>query len=727
MNRFQQLVHQLTFRTSLGHTVLRPSPISLRRGERIVCRVKKTLIVLLGVALLSSPAAAQRIGIYPLEVSDQTLALAVPTAVSRVLETVDGAILPTPIELLQAVKRRAAFQAKLSEVFALSTLITGKLEGSAGNYTATYTLKSGANAQTVTVKGADFQKLVVASDAALLKALGLKPSSADSAEIAAIEKSIPSAEIVTASTVPLEDTSAAILEKAGDVPWALIGRALALIQAGKNAEALPLAVSAAKLAPSDPTVLTTLGLVQLSNRNNAESKTAIDVGLKLNPAKPELDYLLGRYTLRATAPLTPAAVQSALASLERALQYNPRFLEAAVIAADLHERLGDAQGSLDVLFNLVPRMPDEVALHNRILDLLVNTDRDNATAYLRQILRTYPDVPDTVYALAGRLYDTDIAVSIVADGEKRYATSAPLANTRGNLLERKTQYEDAVKAYKEALGRDKTLQRAGLSLAGALSKLGRFDEAEATIQQTFGRVDQKLLTRMYLQTGRYDRAKTVLDKLSSTAATDADVPYYQGIMFLRQYQTDDARKQLEAAVKIKPDDTRARTTLPELPDAQRLGVPKLTGPALYPLQLAQSLLDNGNPLEAAQVLENALKTSPTDLHLNFYYAYAQYQIKDPDEAVDQFTATLKLAPDNVVVMAFLAATYISNGRFDLAIDTANKAIAKDPKYGRAYFVLALANYTLGNAGPARDAFLKTIGVNADFKILIDPYLAVLPK
>jgi tetratricopeptide (TPR) repeat protein len=490
---------------------------------------------------------------------------------------------------------------------------------------------------------------------------------------------------------------------------------------------LPLAVSAAKLAPGDPTVQTTLGLVQLSNRNNAEAKTAIDAGLKLNPAKPELHYLQGRYLLRATAPLTGAAVQNALASLKRALQYNPRFLEAAVIAADLNERLGDAQGSLDVLFNLVPRMPDEVALHSRVLDLLVNTDRDNATAYLRQILRTYPDVPDTVYALAGRLYDTDIALGIVADGEKRYATSAPLASTRGNLLERKTQYEDAVKAYKDALGRDKTLQRAGLSLAGTLSKLGRFDEAEATIQQTFGRVDQKLLTRMYLQTGRYDRAKIVLDKLSSTAATDVDVPYYQGIMLLRQYQTDDARKQLEAAVKIKPDDTRARTTLPELPDAQRLGAPKLTGPALYQLQLAQSLLDNGNPLEAAQVLENALKTNPNDLHLNFYYGYAQYQIKDPDEAVDQFNATLKLAPDNVVVMAFLAATYISNSRFDLAIDMANKAIAKDAKYGRAYFVLALANYTLGNAAPARDAFLKTIGVNADFKILVDPYLTALPK
>ena len=687
-----------------------------------MCRVKQLLI--LAAFVLGGAASAQRIGIYPLETTDATLSLAIPTAVSRVLETVDGAILPTPIEMLQAVKRRAAFEGKLAEVFSLSTLITGKLEGTAGAYNVTYTLNTAGKSQTVTAKGADFQKLVVASDAALLTALGLKPSSADLLEIKAIESQLPSADVVAAAVVPSDAGSAAILEKGAQNPWALVGRALALIQAGKETDALPLATTAAKLAPQDPTTLVTLALVQLVGRSNADAKSTIDAGLKLNPAKPEFHYLLGRYLLRATSPATPASVQSALAALERGLQYNPRFLEAAVIAADLRERLSDVEGAYNVLLRLVAKMPDEVALHNRVLDLLVANDRDQATAYLRSVVNTYPDVPDTVYALAGRLFDTSIAVKIVSDGETRYASSAALASTRGQLLERQTKYEDAVKAYKQALVRDPKLQSAGLALAGTLSKLGRYDEAEGAIQTNFGRIDQKLLARMYLQTGRFDRAKMVLEKL---AATDAEIPYYLGVLALRQYQPDEAKKQLESAIKLKPDDSRPKLTLTEVPDALRLGAPKLTGAALYQLQLAQSLLDSGSPLEARAILETALKGAPADLHLNFYYGYALYQVSDPDEAVEQLQATLKLAPNNVVVMSFLAASYIGQGRFDLAEVQAKAAIKLDAKYARGYLYLGLTYFALENAALAKDAFLKAVAANADFKILADPYITALSR
>lgn len=690
-----------------------------------MCRVKKLLI--LAVLAFSSAASAQRIGFYPLETTDATLALAVPTAVARVLETIDGAILPAPIELLQAVKRRAAFEGKLAEVFSLSTLITGKLEGTAGAYSVTYTLSTAGKTQTVTARGADFQKLVVASDAALLTALGLKPSSADLLEIKAIEAQLPSADVVAAAVVPSDAGSAAILEKGAQNPWALVGRALALIQAGKEADALPLATAAAKLAPQDPTALVTLALVQLVGRNNTDAKTTIDAGLKLNPAKPEFHYLLGRYLLRATSPATPASVQAALASLERGLQYNPRFLEAAVIAADLRERLSDIEGAYNVLVRLVARMPDEVALHNRVLDLLIANDRDQATTYLNGVINTYPDVPDTVYALAGRLFDTNIAVRIVNNGETRYASSAALASTRGQLLERQTKYEDAVKAYKQALERDSKLQSAGLAMAGALSKLGRFDEAEGAIQASFGRIDQKLLARMYLQTGRFERAKTVLEKLATTAATDAEIPYYLGVLALRQYQPDEARKQLEAAIKLKPDDSRSKVTLTELPDARLLASPKLTGAALYQLQLAQSLLDSGSPLEARATLEAALKSAPADLHLNFYYGYALYQVSDPDDAVDQFQATLKLAPNNVVVMSFLAASYIGQGRFDLAEAQAKAAIKLDAKYARGYLYLGLTYFALENVALSKDAFLKAVTANADFKILADPYITALSR
>ena len=115
------------------------------------------------------------------------------------------------------------------------------------------------------------------------------------------------------------------------------------------------------------------------------------------------------------------------------------------------------------------------------------------------------------------------------------------------------------------------------------------------------------------------------------------------------------------------------------------------------------------------------------MHLNFYYGYTLSQVSDPDDAVEQFQATLKLAPNNVVVMSFLAASYIGQGRFDLAEAQAKAAIKLDAKYARGHLYLGLTYFALENAALAKDAFLKAVAANADFKILADPYITALSR
>ncbi len=690
----------------------------------------RILSAALTVAALASGASAQRIGMYPLETSDSVLALAVPTAVARSLETIDGAITPAPLDMFLAVKQRPAFLATLDKVFSLDALVNGKLEGAAGAYTIAYTIKRGTSSQTVAVRGADFAALVKSSNASLVAALGLKPSATDTQELAAVERNIPAADVVTASAAPGSEGNGAILDKGGQNPWALAAKALVLVGAGKNDQAVALVQPAARAAPADPFVQAAYVVTLVAARKQPETKAALDVAFKLNPAKPELHYLNGRYWLRSAAQVTPEIAQKALDALNLALQYNPRYLEAAISTADLLERFGNAEGAVNVLTRLVARVPDDANLHNRVLDTLLDSDRDGAVNYLKEVVKAYPDVPDSVYALAIRLFDSAAAQKLVDAGELLYSSSAPMAFARGYLLERGGTYEQAVTAYKQALQRDAKFQRAGIALGGALSKLGRLDEAEAALRGAFPELDQKLLARMYLQTGRIDRAKTVLVKLPQN---DFEVTYLNGVAAWREYRADDAQKALEAAVKLNNTDDRPKATLLEIPDVRRLGAPKLTGEALYQFRLGQALLDTGNPLEALTAFNKAVKVSPTDVHALLYRGIALLRTTEPDEARDAFVDLAKIAPKNAVVLTYLAAAELTRGRFDLALEQITAALALDKSYARAYYILGMTyfqQYALfgqsSDVTAAREAFQRCIGADANFRVLVDPRLSQLP-
>jgi tetratricopeptide (TPR) repeat protein len=454
------------------------------------------------------------------------------------------------------------------------------------------------------------------------------------------------------------------------------------------------------------------------------------VAFKLNPANPVLHYLNGRYLLRAVTPPTQDSVQKSLDALQLALQYNPRYLEAAITAADILESYGNVERAVGVLTNLVARMPDEIALHSRVLDTLLNTDRDGATAYLQEVVKTFPDVVDTVYALSAELFDTPAASKLVADGESRYPNSAALAFARGYLLERVGSYSDAVAAYRQSLERDAKFQRSGLALAGALSKLGRLDEAEAALRAASSG-DQKLLARMWLSTGRLDRAKTVLARLPQT---DFDAAYLTGIAAMREYRPDDAARSFDAALRISANNTQVRRTYSELPDVRRLGAPKLTGDALYQFRLGQGLLDLGNPLEALSAFNRAVKLAPNDIHALLYRAFALLRSSDPDEARDAFADVAKLAPTNAVVQTYLALAELARGRFDLAEEAANRAITLDKAYARAYCTLGNIFFqqyalfgTTSDVAKARDGFTRCIAADANFRILVERELNSLPK
>jgi tetratricopeptide (TPR) repeat protein len=707
----------------------------------------KTRIVFGLVALgVFSSANAQRVGFLPLEGELDAFNLAVPTAVSRALESVDGLVAPTPFELYQYLRARPENADRMAESYALDYVVSGKVSGKAGAYSLEYTVKKvdGGASDTLVAKGSDFKKLVVTADATLIRALGLKPSTDDNKEILSIENALPAPEVVVAAVTPGAKDSLGILEKAGGNAWALAARGLLLSQTGKAADAVPLATQAAKLAPLDASVMMVTGVIQLQAKKNSDAKTTIDAGLKLNPAKPELHYLQGLRILRGADKLSNDILQSATNEFKTALQYNPRFLEAALNVADIFERYGGQTGwqtAEAVLLNLSPRMPDEVELHNRLITLYLNNDRDTATRYLRNLVRDTPDVPDTVYALASRLPNLEQALAIVAKGDAAYSDSSALAFARGTILEHQGKYSDAAKAYQTAVSRDEGNVQALTGLAYANAKLGRDADAEAALKKAAGdKFEPKLTARMYLLSGRLDKSAGLVDALVKSSPTTAEYGYWNGIGAMWSGRFDDAQKAFEGSLKQQTDLETARQAMAFfMPERRKIGALKLTGEALKSYQLGLALLDLGNSLDALEAqtaFQKALEANPENAQLKFFVAQAMYKSGNTDDAVDLLNEVMTALDTNVAVMTALAVAYADQGRFDKTLELLGTVTKTDPKYSLGWYFSGVMNFGLAQeeavAGTrntylaaAKDAFTKSVGIDSYLKTYVQPYLTAI--
>lgn len=85
--------------------------------------------------------------------------------------------------------------------------------------------------------------------------------------------------------------------------------------------------------------------------------------------------------------------------------------------------------------------------------------------------------------------------------------------------------------------------------------------------------------------------------------------------------------------------------------------------------------------------------------------------KDYDGAVKHYTAALEVVPLNPIYLSNRAAAYSGQGKHELAKEDAEMAVAADPNYSKAWSRLGLANYVLGDAKGAMEAYKK--GMDAE--------------
>jgi predicted O-linked N-acetylglucosamine transferase (SPINDLY family) len=302
----------------------------------------------------------------------------------------------------------------------------------------------------------------------------------------------------------------------------LFGRAVALHQAGRLAEAEPLYRQVLDAQPRHFDSLHLLGVIQYQRGDCHEAVRQIDLALGVNPG------VAAAHNNRGSALKDLGRAGEALASFERAIALKPDYAEAFYNRGNTLRdlgRLADAVASHDRAVALRPDYAE--AFGNRGSALKALGRFDEAVASYDRAIAIRPGHAETFYNRANALEALGRYEEALADCDRAIALKPDLAeahNNRGNALKELRRFEQALADYDRAIAHRPDYGDAFHNRGMVLAELRRSEEALAS----------------------YDRAIAL-------APGHAPAHYCRGSVLLGLARIDEAIVSLGRALALDPD------------------------------------------------------------------------------------------------------------------------------------------------------------------------------
>lgn len=475
------------------------------------------------------------------------------------------------------------------------------------------------------------------------------------------------------------------------------------VRVGDNLGALKTLKTALAKHPEDPALLALAGDVHLKLGDHDKAMDYLDKAVALQPQNA---FIKSR---RAVGHLASGDRDEAVADLEAAAKLSERAGQADLALVSLHLKDKDYDKALQAIAALEKKLPNNPVTHNlRAAALLGKKDHAGARKALERALAIQPkffpaalnlarlDIQDKQPERAHKRFEAILASD--AGNVKAMLALASLAATQKDEKAAVAWLEKAAQVDPTAMEPRAQLVQHFLSKKDSRKALTWAREAAKKNPDNLQALG--LLGSTLMANGDYREATEVYGRLTLKAPRSAEAHYRLALAFIGEKKTADARRALKNAVALdgnnaqpasalirlelsenKPDAALAvarqmqaqhpesplghdlegdilvqQKRMPQAIKAYEQALAKHTGATgLIKLHRALHLAGDTQPAELR--LQAWLKQHPQDLAVRVYAAEHYMGVGRDRDAIGQYEAVLKLAPQNALALNNLANLY----------------------------------------------------------------------
>jgi protein O-GlcNAc transferase len=225
--------------------------------------------------------------------------------------------------------------------------------------------------------------------------------------------------------------------------------------------------------------------------------------------------------------------------------------------------------------------------------------------------------------------------------------------------------------------------------------MGQITEANQLLAQLIKRnpdlVDVKLNFGLNLQRlGKDAEAVDVFRELLKADSTNAIAHFDAGLSYYNLTRIEDAKQELEAALAIAPDYTKAESLLANI-------------------LVRQQLLD-----QARTRFSHILQITPADFDAHYNLGVLAAMTNQWDEGIQHLHRALAVDPYSAEAHNTLGSIFLRKQDFLGARTELQEAVCLKPDFVFAHYNLGLADRALGNSESARQDFEKAHAIDPKF-------------
>jgi tetratricopeptide (TPR) repeat protein len=425
-----------------------------------------------------------------------------------------------------------------------------------------------------------------------------------------------------------------------------------------------------KLAPTDLATNLRLGMALVEARREAAALPALEAAVRVASAPPEAFYYLGRCQLaldRAT---------SAVTSLRRALE-----LTAASPAKDdarlrsIHYQLALALQKLGATEDAATHFAEAQRFSARRL----TSERERLGRYLA-------DAPESNEILpAAPILDVSplsaLSAAQRADLEHRITTALARAYVNlGVMQAQKQRFARAAGFFEQAVGLDANFPQAQYSLGVAYFNAQLYEKAVAPLARARdadpdNAIVRRMLAIAYLNTEAYAQAAALL-AADPERESNPSLQYAYGLALVRSDRAAEAESIFSRLF------------------AEHAGTPELS------VVLGHAYAEQGNYDAAIEALRRALQLAPEVADANSALGRIYLKQGKLQEAEEALRAELRAHPHDVKARETLATVLDLNGRQDDALAELRTVLRSRPEFADARYLMGKILLSRGAADEA---------------------------